>query len=330
LLTPIARRRFDGDFVMQTHGAYPDAMRTVAAEMRVPLIDMTARTTTLLERFGPSASERLFAPDDNTHLSPEGAAAVAHLVAEGLRELGFDFGLRQHAPSLTAYPARGDSPAPAVIVCPGGGYTHLALEKEGLRAATWLNTLGISALILRYRLADWGHPGPLEDVRATIAWVRHNASPLHIDANRTGILGFSAGGHLAACASTLFRNETERPDFTILAYPVITFRDPYAHAGSRRALLGPRPSPSLIDALSLETRVTSRTPPTFLMHTRDDASVPVENSLLYAEALERAAVPHELTLYDHGPHGLGVSPETEAGREWPKACARWLQSRGIV
>ncbi|HVY31242.1 MAG TPA: alpha/beta hydrolase fold domain-containing protein [Polyangiaceae bacterium] len=330
LLTPIARRRFAGDVIEQTHGGYPDATRAVATGSQTPLIDLTARTSVLFERFGPSASERLFAPDDNTHLSPEGAAAVARLVAEGLRELGFDFGLRQRAPSLAAYPARGSAPVPAVIVCPGGGYTHLAIEKEGLRAATWLNSLGISAFILRYRLADWGHPAPLEDVRAAIAWVRHNASSLGIDSKPIGILGFSAGGHLAACASTLFRDDTERPDFALLAYPVITFKDPYAHTGSRRALLGPRPDPVLLDALSLEAHVTSRTPPTFLMHTRDDASVPVENSLLYAEALQRAGVPHQLAVYDHGPHGLGFNSETEAGREWPGACARWLKSRGIV
>lgn len=329
LLTPIARRRFDGDFITQTHGAYPDATRTVAAETRTPLIDMTVRTTALLERFGPSASERLFAPDDNTHLSPEGAEVVARLAATGLRELGFDLGLRQRATSLGIYLAPGNA-APGVIVCPGGGYTHLAIEKEGLRAASWLNSLGISAFVLRYRLAEWGHPAPLEDVRAAIGWVRHHASSLHLDAKPVGILGFSAGGHLAACASTLFKTDSERPDFALLAYPVITLRDPYAHPGSRRALLGPRPDPSLIDALSLETHVTASTPPTFLMHTRDDISVPVENSLLYTDALQRAGVPHQLALYDHGPHGLGFNPATEAGREWPMACEKWLRCRGIL
>jgi lysophospholipase L1-like esterase len=165
LLTPIARRKFDGDFITQSHGVYPDATRAVAAETATPLVDMTVESTRLLERYGSSTSERLFAPDDDTHLSPEGARIVARLVAQSLHGLGFDVGLRRSEPSLSAFIAPKPNGA-AAIVLPGGGYTHLAVEKEGVAAARWLNTLGISAFILRYRLADVGHPAPLEDVRA--------------------------------------------------------------------------------------------------------------------------------------------------------------------
>ena len=333
LLTPIARRRFDGERVTPSHGAFPDATRAVAAETQTALVDMTLKTEQLLERFGPLASERLFAPDDNTHLSPEGAHAVARLVVEGLRELGVDITPTAHTPALTCYPApraHEDAPSAAVVICPGGGYTHLATEKEGTTVASFFNSLGVSAFVLHYRLADWGHPAPLQDVRSALRLVRRDASAYRIDPARVGVVGFSAGGHLAACASCLFENPDERPDFAALIYPVITLKDPYAHAGSRRALLGPNPDARLVEQLSLETRVTSQTPPTFLMHTRDDASVPVENSLLYRAALARAGVDNELHVYDHGPHGLGLSSEFEAGREWPKACEIWLRSHAFI
>jgi acetyl esterase/lipase len=331
LLTPISRRRFTGDIVTPSHGAFPDATRAVATETATALLDMTAKTAQLLERYGPEASERLFAPDDNTHLSAEGAQAVARLVVAGLCELGFEISPRAHGSSITCYapPAQARNGA-AVVVCPGGGYTHLALEKEGTRAASWLNSLGITAFVLRYRLADWGHPAPLQDVRAAMRLVRQSASAWSIDRGRVGVLGFSAGGHLAACASCLFETADERPDFAALIYPVITLKPPYAHAGSRRALLGATPDPTLVEQLSLETRVTPKTPPTFLMHTRDDASVPFENSQMYQAALAAAGVPSELHLYEHGPHGIGMSPEYEASRAWPKACETWLKSLRMI
>jgi acetyl esterase/lipase len=327
LLTPICRRRFTGQRVTPTHGDYPDATRAVAYETSTPLVDLTLKTAEVLERFGPDTSKQLFAPDDNTHLSLEGAHVVARLVVDGLIELGFELNPHARSPALTYYPANTASPSAAVVICPGGGYTHLSLEKEGSEAAAWLNGLGIAAFVLRYRLADYGHPAPLEDVTRALGYVRARSRELGIAEQRVGVLGFSAGGHLAACASNLIDDPAARPDFAVLLYPVITFKDPYAHAGSRRALLGAEPNPNLVEELSLETRVTARTPPTFLIHTKDDASVPVENSLLYDAALTRAGVPHELALYEHGPHGIGLRPEHEAGREWPKACAAWLRAR---
>lgn len=329
LLTPIARRRFDGPRVQQTHGDYPEATRVVARETGTPLVDMTARTTRLLERYGPDASARLFAPDDNTHLSPEGAHAVARLLVGELVSARLGVAARRHEPSLSFFPARAAASA-AVVICPGGGYTHLSLEKEGTRVAAWLNERDVHAFVLRYRLADWGHPAPVEDVQSAIRLVRAQSPQLGIEPNRIGVLGFSAGGHLAACASCLFEDDDARPDFAILSYPVITLEPPHAHEGSRRALLGLEADPALVVALSMEKRVTARTPPTFLWHTRDDASVPVQNSLLYADALQRAGVPHELHVYGTGPHGLGMNPNYEAGREWPKACETWLTSRELL
>jgi acetyl esterase/lipase len=330
LLTPICRRRFTGQRVTPTHGDYPDATRAVAYMTSTPLVDLTLKTAEVLERFGPDTSKQLFAPDDNTHLSLEGAHVVARLVVDGLIELGFELKPHARAPALTYHPANTSTPSAAVVICPGGGYTHLSLEKEGSEAAAWLNGLGIAAFVLRYRLADYGHPAPLDDVTRALGYVRARSRELGIAAQRVGVLGFSAGGHLAACASNLIDDPAARPDFAVLLYPVVTFKDPYAHVGSRRALLGAEPNPTLVDELSLETRVTARTPHTFLMHTKDDASVPVENSLLYAAALTRAGVPHELALYEHGPHGIGLRPEHEAGREWPKACAAWLRARGLL
>ncbi|RYZ03718.1 MAG: alpha/beta hydrolase [Myxococcales bacterium] len=288
-----------------------------------------SETTHLLERYGPAASTRLFAPASTTQLSAEGAHAAARLVVAALVSAGSGLALRPHRPALDFFPTR-SAPRGAVVVCPGGGYTHLSLEKEGSRIAAWWNERGVHAYVLRYRLADWGHPAPLEDVLSAVRLVRAQSSPLGFAARRVGVMGFSAGGHLAACASCLFQTDDERPDFSILSYPVITFEPPYAHEGSRRALLGLDPDPQVVRRLSLETRVTARTPPTFIWHTRDDASVPVQNSLLYADALQRAGVPHELHVYDAGPHGLGMNPDYEAGREWPKACAAWLETHRLL
>ena len=252
LLTPICRRRFTGARVTQSHGDYPDATRAVAQETSTPVVDLTSKTAELLERFGPDTSKQLFAPDDNTHLSPEGAHTVARLVVEGLLELGFELKQHARAPALTYYPANTSKPSAAVVICPGGGYTHLSLEKEGSEAAAWLNGLGIAAFVLRYRLADYGHPAPLQDVTRALGYVRTRSRELGIAAQRVGVLGFSAGGHLAACASNLIDDAVARPDFAILLYPVITFKDPYAHAGSRRALLGPEPDRKLVEQLSLD------------------------------------------------------------------------------
>ncbi len=245
-------------------------------------------------------------------------------------------------PGVRFYPAPADrASGAAVIVCPGGGYRNLAAH-EGPDVALWLNQLGISALVLQYRLGPtYQHPAMLQDVQRAVRLTRARAGEWKIDPRRIGIMGFSAGGHLASTAATWFDEGTEgaadlvermssRPDLAILCYPVITMHAPSGHAGSRRNLLGENPTPELVDRLSSERQVTSRTPPTFLFHTADDASVPVENSLLFAAALRRANVPYELHVYQSGRHGVGLAKDHPTLGSWPGLLASWLRSHGFT
>ena len=247
-----------------------------------------------------------------------------------------------HEPSLTPYlPPPGRSNGTAVVVCPGGGYTVLAIDKEGVAVANWLNTLGISAFVLKYRLKEYGHPAPLRDVLRAVRLLRSDAPRWGIRPDRIGVMGFSAGGHLAASAATLFdapegRTGAEldrvsaRPDFAILVYPVIVLSGPYAHAGSRRALLGEAPAAELVDALSLDRRVTKDTPPAFLVHGGTDTAVPPENSALFYLALRRAGVAAELHNYERGAHGFGLQPDHGPISSWPQRCAEWLAANGLA
>src|SRR5262249_36849936 len=198
-----------------------------------------------------------------------------------------------------------------------GSYARLA-SHEGHDVAVWLNSLGVTAVVLKYRLGPrYGHPAMMEDVLRAIRFTRHKSAEWKIDQDRVGVMGFSAGGHLASTAATHFdagdRNAKDpidriksRPDVVILCYPVITMADPYAHKGSRQNLLGDNPSQKMIDLMSTEKQVTGATPPTFLFHTADDSVVPVENSLMFAAALRRADVLHEMHIYEHGRHGVGL------------------------
>jgi len=242
-------------------------------------------------------------------------------------------------PRITPYLVSGDGPNACIVVCPGGGYGGRAAH-EGEPVARWLNTLGISAVVLDYRVKPYLHPIPLGDAQRAIRFVRAKAAEWRIDPKRVGILGFSAGGHLAASASTIFDasnpdapdpidRQSCRPDATVLCYPVITFGE-FRHNGSMVNLLGKDPDPKLRESLSLETRVTSQTPPTFLWHTSDDSGVPVENSLLYAMALRRNKVPFALHVFPHGPHGIGLAANVPEARQWPTICAEWLKGLGFT
>ena len=247
-----------------------------------------------------------------------------------------------HVPTLTAYPAPGASrTSTAVIVCPGGGYRRLAFAHEGIAVASWLNSLGVSAFVLKYRLSEYGHPAPLRDVLRAVRLLRSEAGTWGIDPQRIGVLGFSAGGHLASSAATLFDAPegrtgaaldavSARPDFLVLVYPVITLAGPSAHAGSREALLGKSPAAELVDALSTHLRVTDRTPPTFLVHGGTDTAVPPDNSLLFYSALRRAGVPAEIHLYQEGPHGIGLRPGYGPMSAWADRCAEWMKARGLL
>jgi acetyl esterase/lipase len=245
-------------------------------------------------------------------------------------------------PTLTVYaPAPEKSNGAAVVVCPGGGYGGLA-DHEGKPIAEWLNTIGVTGIVLKYRLGPkYHHPVEMGDVARAIRTVRSHATDWGIDPHRVGVLGFSAGGHLASTAATHFDagnagapdpidRLSSRPDVAILIYPVITFTDPSTHGGSRHNLLGDNPSPDLITLLSNEKQVTAQTPPCFLVHGTDDAVVPAENSLMFALACRKAGVPVELHLYEHGPHGFGLGGGDPVLSAWPGSCAKWLEHRGFL
>ncbi len=227
-------------------------------------------------------------------------------------------------PSLTAWlPAKANGMA--VVVCPGGGYGALAVDHEGKQIAQWLNSQGIAAFVLRYRLGPrYRHPAPLADAQHALKMVR--ARPERFQ--KIGIWGFSAGGHLASTAATMFEGPETRPDFAILAYPVITFTDePQVHKGSRRNLLGDQPSPELVRQLSTELRVTANTPPIFLFHTNEDKGVPPENSILFYLACRKAGVPVEMHIYEKGPHGVGLAHTDYALSSWSARLGDWLRRR---
>jgi acetyl esterase/lipase len=245
-------------------------------------------------------------------------------------------------PALTIYTIGGDQRVPTgVLVFPGGGYVNLAIDHEGQQIAAWLNSYGISAFVLRYRLGPkYRHPVELGDAQRAIRYVRAHAAEFGIDSHRIGVWGFSAGGHLASSTGTHFDNGTAnssdpierqscRPDFMILAYPVITFEEPYLHRGSRDSLLGWNPDPASVNLLSNERQVTKQTPPTFLFHTSDDEVVPVQNSLLFYEALRTAGVPAEMHIFEHGEHGVGLARNNPELASWPDLLALWLRRRGL-
>jgi len=246
-------------------------------------------------------------------------------------------------PSLTLYtlPAA-KTPRSAVVVCPGGGYQFLAMDHEGRQIALWLNGYGLDAFVLKYRIAPrYHHPAPMLDVQRALRYVRSQAIELGIGLDHIGVWGFSAGGHLASTAATHFDagnaastdpidRVSSRPDFAILAYPVITCSEPFMHAGSCRNLMGEHPDPKLAASLSNEKQVTGQTPPTFLFHTANDDGVPVENSLVFFEALRKAGVPAEMHIYERGPHGVGLAPFDPVLSTWSRRLADWLRAHGLT
>lgn len=247
-----------------------------------------------------------------------------------------------HNPTLTVYPAPENTrTGAAVVVCPGGGYVRLAFEHEGRAVAEWLNSIGVSAFILKYRLKEYGHPAPLRDVLRSVRLLRDGASKWRIDPQRIGVIGFSAGGHLAATAGTSFDAPegrtgapldtiSGRPDFIIAVYPVITFRPPYAHESSKTSLLGPNPSTESIDHLSADLQVTANSSPAFLVHGGEDKSVPPENSVLFFLALRKAGVPAEMHIYQNGGHGFGLATDQPLVSDWPRRAADWMAARGLL
>ena len=246
-------------------------------------------------------------------------------------------------PSLRIYlPEQGNRTGAGVVICPGGGYGALAFDHEGHQVAKWFNSIGVAGFVLKYRLGPrYRHPAPLQDAQRAIRYVRANAEKLGVDPNRLGIMGFSAGGHLASTVATHFdsgdspsddpiERQSSRPNFAILAYPVISLSERFTHGGSRRNLLGENPDPELLKSLSNETQVTSETPPTFLFHTGEDTGVPVENSLVFYAALRKAGVPAELHVYQTGPHGVGLAPGNPVLSTWKDRLTDWLKTNGFL
>jgi acetyl esterase/lipase len=230
----------------------------------------------------------------------------------------------------------------AVVICPGGGYGHLADTYEGVDVARRFKAMGVTGVVLKYRIAPrYRHPAPLDDARRALRLTRHHAKEWGIDPGRVGILGFSAGGHLAATASTHFDDGdpkaedainklSSRPNFSILVYPVITMSGPKHHGGSRNNLLGPDVDPKLVEDLSNEKRVTPKTPPAFLVHTSEDGAVPPENSVLYYQACRKMRVPAELHIFEKGRHGLGLGPRGLPFSAWPQLCEAWLDNQNLL
>ena len=232
--------------------------------------------------------------------------------------------------TLTSHlPAAGEANGAAVVICPGGGYGMCVMSYEGNDIGKWFAERGVAAFVLKYRVAPHRHPLPGDDVRRAISHVRAAAAEHGIDPKRIGVMGFSAGGHLAATAGTQFSGDAERPDFMILAYPVISMKDGVTHAGSRKNLLGDPAPPELVEKMSLETQVTKRTPPTFVFQTDGDKAVLAENALLMVSALRKAGVPCEFHLFREGGHGVGLGRH-EGSKKWPGLLEDWLRRSGYL
>ncbi|MFM1877284.1 MAG: hypothetical protein RLZZ241_150 [Bacteroidota bacterium] len=245
-------------------------------------------------------------------------------------------------PTLTVFfPSPHKANGTAVIICPGGGYRHLAITKEGFKVAQWLNTIGITAFVLKYRLPDdeimeVKSIGPLQDAQEALRLVRRNAQTWGLNPKKIGIMGFSAGGHLAAILASHYDKElgssaetSARPDFSLLIYPVISMDSTITHQGSKLSLLGSNPTIAQTAFFSAEKQISSETPPAFLVHATNDKSVPVEHSILYYIGLQRNNVPAEMHLYQSGGHGFGLGTNG-THVHWTNQCESWLSANGFL
>ena len=247
-------------------------------------------------------------------------------------------------PTLTVFPASTEKTSKAaVVICPGGGYGGLSFDYEGIEMAEWFAKRGVTAFVLKYRHGGGvhQHPVPLQDVQRAMRIVRENASEFGYESNRIGVMGFSAGGHLASSvtvqngsgnesAQDPIDRQSAQPDFLILAYPVISMEEGVTHGGSRQNLLGENPSAELVELMSNDRQVTDATPPTFIVHATDDGAVIVENSLRFYRALVDHKVPAELHVFAEGGHGFGMRRKDVPIVEWPNLLENWLRSRGLI
>lgn len=246
-------------------------------------------------------------------------------------------------PAMTIYlPPKEKATGAAVVVIPGGGYWAVAIDHEGHQVARWLNSIGIAGFVVDYRNRGkgYGHPAPIQDAQRAIRTVRGRAAEFGVEPNKIGVLGFSAGGHLASTAGTHFAEKfyepndvideaSARPDFMILIYPVITLSESFSHAGSREALLGKNAPLEMFEKFSNDRQVTPQTPPAFLVHTSQDKAVPVENSILFYRACIKAGVPAEMHIFEKGEHGFGLGKPGQAAAAWPDLAATWMTQMGL-
>jgi acetyl esterase/lipase len=245
-------------------------------------------------------------------------------------------------PSLDIYLPAAPASGSAVVVVPGGGYEYLALDHEGAQIARWLNDRGVAAFVLHYRIAPRYHyPAPILDGQRAVRYARAHAVEFGIKPDRIGIWGFSAGGHLAASVTTHFDNGqadatdpidrvSDRPDFEVLAYGVLSMDGEITHPGSRRNLLGVNPDPAVVEQLSNEKQITHDTPPCFLFHTGNDSAVPVQNSLRFYEALQRVGISAELHIFEQGNHGVGLAQKNPQLHRWPELLEGWMRLHGWI
>lgn len=246
-------------------------------------------------------------------------------------------------PSIRVYsPAPEKNTGAAVVICPGGGYAVLAYDHEGHQLAEWYRNIGVTGIVLQYRLAPrYRHPAPLQDVQRAIRTVRSKAAEWKIDPDRVGVMGFSAGGHLASTVSThydLGKADSQdpidrlscRPSFTVLGYPVVSLSAEYSHKGSGKNLFGDKATDEQLKELSNDLHVTKETPRAFLFHTSEDRGVPAENSVAYYSALLKNGVPAELHIYQWGPHGVGMAPGEPEVETWMNQLHGWLRSSGLL
>lgn len=245
-------------------------------------------------------------------------------------------------PSITVYLPESETPTAALVIFPGGGYGHLAMAHEGHEIAQWANSMSMAGVIVSYRHRNrgYGHPAPMLDAQRAIRTVRSKAAQWNIDPKKVGVIGFSAGGHLATTVLTHFDDGTNngdavdelrcRPDFGIVSYAVIALEESYTHKGSQRNLLGENPDKDLLLSLSNEKQVTKNTPPCFVWHTAEDKVVPAENSLRFYSALVRSGSPSELHIFPTGRHGIGLATQFPGADAWPGLAQKWLIRRGIL
>lgn len=274
-------------------------------------------------------------------LWPGTPPGTAQELTQGLTQEG-------DVPELIITQVQSDTPTAGVVILPGGGYGGHAIDHEGHQFAQWFASLGVTSAICTYRLRGkgnrgegYGHPTPMIDAQRAIQTMRAKAGQYNLDPNRIGVIGFSAGGHLASTVSTRFdpgdvnsqdpiARVSSRPDFSILCYPVILFGSDATHMGSQTRLIGKDASPELIASLSSEQQVTPQTPPTFLFHTVEDTVVPVENSLRYFEACRAQQVPVEMHIFQEGRHGLGLAKGAPGADRWPDLCKDWLTGLQVI